>query len=370
MYLENISLVNFKNYDTVELKFSSKINCFVGNNGVGKTNLLDAIYYLSFCKSYFNFVDTQNIKHERDYFIVQGNYIKKDSKENIYCNQKRNQKKQFKRNKKLYDKLSDHIGFIPLVMISPFDINLIIEGSDERRKFIDGVISQYDRQYLEDLIKYNRALLQRNILLKDFFKRNYFDAEAIQLWNDQLILYANNIHIKRVKFIKDLILIFQKYYNYISLDSEKIELEYYSQLNDEDYSTLLKNTIDKDRLLQYTTTGIHKDDIVMKLSGYPIKNVGSQGQQKTFLVALKFAQFDFMREINGYKPILLLDDLFDKFDSKRVKQIINLVADNNFKQIFITDTNYNRLTEILSSIDIEHSVFNINNDNIELYEKN
>ncbi len=366
MYLNNLSLINFKNYEQLEIEFSQQINCFVGDNGVGKTNLLDAVYYLSFCKSYFNLIDSQNIKHNAGFFVIQGNYNISGENESIYCGIKRNKRKQFKRNKKEYQKLSDHIGLIPLVLISPYDSNLIMGGSDERRKFLDGVISQFDKQYLEDLIKYNRALSQRNSLLKNFAKTNTFNIETIEIWDEQLIKFGTTIYEKRVKFINELLPVFQKYYAFIADGNEKVQLIYHSQLHDFDFPYLLKNSIERDRILQYTTTGIHKDDLIFKLDKFLIKKNGSQGQQKTFLVALKLAQFDYMKNIYDYKPILLLDDIFDKFDLFRVKQIIKLVADNNFGQIFITDTNKKRVKNILSDFSIEYNLFNVSNGAIEL----
>ncbi len=362
MNLQDLSIINFKNYSQIDLKLSSKINCFVGQNGVGKTNLLDAIYYLSMCKSYFNPIDSQNIRYDEDFFVIQGDYILKDKHENIYCGLKRNKKKQFKRNKKEYQKLSDHIGLLPVVMISPTDSSLILEGSDERRKYMDMVISQYDKEYLDNLIRYNRVLAQRNKLLKDFYQNRSFDEDTIDIWDEQLISLGEKVQAVRVKFVDDLIPIFQEYYNKISGNKEQVKLVYESQLNDDDYRNLLKNALDKDRIVQHTTVGIHKDDLILTLNGYPIKKAGSQGQQKTYLVSLKLAQFDFIKKISGIKPILLLDDIFDKFDKQRVRQIVELVAENHFGQIFITDTSEDRLEKILKDINIEHSIFSIDSD--------
>ncbi len=357
MYLQELSLINFKNYNQVELEFSPKINCFIGQNGVGKTNLLDAIYYLSMCKSYLNPVDSQNIQYNQDFFVIQGNYLRQEKGEHIYCGLKRNRKKQFKRNKKEYPKLSDHIGLLPIVMISPTDNSLILEGSEERRKFMDSVISQYDKEYLDTLIRYNRALAQRNKLLKDFYQNRTFDKESIDIWDEQLVTLGEKIHSIRVKFVEELIPIFQNYYTRISGNKEQVQLIYESQLYEDEYRKLLKDALEKDRMVQYTTVGIHKDDLVLTLEKYPIKKAGSQGQQKTYLVSLKLAQFDFIKQISGFKPILLLDDIFDKFDKQRVRQIIELVAENHFGQIFITDTSRDRLEEILDEIKIQHHLF-------------
>lgn len=359
MYIQELSLVNFKNIELAELKFTDGLNCFIGNNGAGKTNLMDAIYYLSFCKSFLNPVDAQNIRFEEDYFMIQGKYSRLDSEEVIYCGLKRNQKKIFKRNQKEYKKLSEHIGLLPVIIVTPFDINLISGGSEERRKFIDSVISQYDAVYLDNLIRYNRALQQRNNLLKQFAGRNDLQVELIEIWDDQLVKYGQLIHAERKHFISNLIPVFQQYYQLISGGKEEVGLKLQSDLLTNDYEQLLKNNLSRDRMLQYTTTGIHKDDFEFELSGYPIKKFGSQGQKKTYLVALKLAQFDFMKEISGLTPILLLDDIFDKLDASRVEQIVKLVADDHFGQIFITDTNREHLDVMISRLDAEFRIFNI-----------
>ncbi len=357
MFLSKLSLLNYKNYEQVEISPSSKINCFIGNNGVGKTNLIDAIYYLSFCKSYFNPIDNQNIKHGEQFFVIQGLYDNGESTDEIYCGIKRNQKKQFKRNKKEYTKLSNHIGLIPLVMVSPADIKLIVEGSEDRRNFINSVISQYDKPYLDNLINYNRALKHRNNLLKSIAFSGKFDADSIDVWDEQLVRYGIEIYKKRIEYINEFIPIFQKYYNFIAPEKEKVVLEYNSHLHDNDFYMQLKRSFEKDKILQYTTVGVHKDDLNLLLSDYPINKIGSQGQQKTYLVALKLAQFDFLKEINKANPIMLLDDIFDKLDANRVKKIIELVAENHFGQIFITDKNLESLQNILNSIDIENRIF-------------
>jgi len=368
MHLQNISLINFKNYSQVELEFSARINCFVGNNGVGKTNILDAIHYLSLSKSFFNSIDSQNIKYEEDFFVIQGDFLRENTQEKIYCSSKRNRKKKFKRNKKEYQRLADHIGLLPVVMISPADSNLITGGSDERRKFINAVISQYDRNYLNDLIQYNKALAQRNKLLKDFVRLGRFDAESLELWDDQLIPLSQKIYTKRVDFINKLVPVFQKYYDSISLGKETVGLVYQSQHNDGNFRDVFREALDKDRILQYTTRGIHKDDLVLELDDYQIKRVGSQGQQKTFLVALKFAKYEFIKEVSGSNPILLLDDVFDKFDASRVTQIIQLVSENQFGQIFITDTHQSRLEKILSELSADFRLFRINKEIEEIEE--
>lgn len=360
MFLRNLSLVNFKNYDQVEIEFSSRINCFVGANGVGKTNILDSIHYLALCKSYFNAVDSQNIKHNADFSVIQGEFENNGEQEIIYCGIQKNKQKQFRRNKKEYPRLSEHIGLIPLVMISPADSSLILDGGEERRKFINGVISQYDRLYLNNIMSYNRVLTQRNKFLKDISARNSSDLAMLEVYDDQLCDYGEDIFKKREEFVQELIPVFARFYSYVSGDREEVSLEYRSQLHDDKFSDLLKKNKQKDQILQYTTVGIHRDDLEMNLEGYPLKKVGSQGQQKTYQLALKLGKFEFIRQVSGKVPILLLDDVFDKFDHQRVEQIVRLVSENDFGQIFITDTDEARLKSILERIGIESKVFMIN----------
>ena len=359
MHIQNLSLVNFKNFEEAELSFSSNLNCFIGNNGAGKTNLMDAIYYLSFCKSFSNTVDGLNIRHDEEFFVIQGKYTRLDNDESIYCGLKRGQKKHFKRNKKEYKKLSEHIGLLPLIIITPSDINLIMGGSDERRRFLDSLISQYDQVYLDHLIRYNRALLQRNKLLKQFASERFFNEESLEVWSDQLVHYGQLIHEKRVEYLQKFQPIFQQYYELISSGKERIELVHESKLYEEDFASLLKRSIAKDRILQYTSVGIHKDDILFNLGEYPIKKIGSQGQKKTYLVALKLAQFDFIKDLAGMTPILLLDDIFDKLDKHRVEQIVKLVADDHFGQIFITDTNREHLDQMIEEVDVDFKIFQV-----------
>ena len=361
MFLKKLTLSNFKNYTETDLEFSEKINCFVGDNGEGKTNLMDAIYYLSFCKSYFNPIDSQNIRHDEDFFAIHGHYEKMDTKTDVIsCVQKRNQRKLFKINKKEYDKLADHIGLIPLVMVSPYDRDLINDGSELRRKYIDGLISQFDRIYLDDLLNYNKALVQRNILLKRFADKIPFDADSLELWNAHLCKHAENIYQKRKTFLEDFLPLFQEYFTYISGGKEKVSIEYISQLNENKLSDLFVKNLKRDRMLQYTTCGVHKDDLELKIGGFPIKKFGSQGQQKSFVVAMKLAQFEFTRNIKSFKPILLLDDIFDKLDNSRVEQLIKLAGSDKFGQVFITDTLPDRIAKIFENAEIPHKIFTIN----------
>ena len=364
MYLKELSLVNFKNYDQLQLSFSSKINFFAGNNGEGKTNLLDAIYYLSLTKSYFNNIDSQNIRHNEDFFVIQGEYTRQEIPENIYCGVKRGSRKSFRRNGKEYSRFSEHVGLLPVVMVSPADSSLITEGSEERRKFMDAVISQYDVTYLDKLIRYNRALVQRNVLLKDFARKDNFSSSSLDIWSEQLTSLGEYIYKIRSGFIRELVPVFQQYYTTISGQKEKVQLKLQSQLEDSGMEELLRNALDKDRLLQYTTAGTHKDDLILMLGDHPIRTTGSQGQQKTYLVALKLAKFDYIRRINGFNPILLLDDVFDKFDSHRVKKIIELVAHDSFGQIFITDTSRDRIRMVLDDLETEYKVFTVDDGRV------
>lgn len=361
MHLKSLSLLSFKNYEESLLEFSSSINCFVGNNGSGKTNLLDAIYYLCFCKSYFNSVDSQNILHDKPFFVVEGTFERNDNPEKVFCAVKRGQKKIFKRNNKEYEKLADHIGVFPLVIISPSDRDLIIEGSTTRRKFMDGVIAQSNKIYLNNLIKYNQVLAQRNALLKYFAANRTSDPFTLEIYNEQLVSLATEIYTTRTAFMKQFNPIFQTYYKAISSSNEQVDLEYKSQLNENDLASLLKESLTKDKILQYTSCGTHKDDLVFKIGDFPIKKQGSQGQQKTYLIALKLAQFDFIKNLVGYKPLLLLDDIFDKLDDSRVEAIVRLVSEHHFGQIFITDTHKSRTEEIVRNIDDSYRIFDIEN---------
>lgn len=359
MYLKKLSLVNYKNFAVADFDFDDKINCFVGNNGVGKTNILEAIYFLSFTKGYFNSVTSQHIKHNKDFFVIDGIYQKENRQNIINCSLKRGSKKVIKRNGKEYDKLSEHIGYIPLVIISPIDNNLIAEGSDIRRKFMDGVISQSDSKYLQLLINYQKVLSQRNSLLKYFAANHTFDALNIEIYNLQLAELGEEIHQKRKFFLTDFIPVFKKRYQHISNGNEFVNLRYKSQLESSSLSDLLIQNINKDRMLQYTSVGIHKDDLVFDIEKYPIKKYGSQGQQKSFLIALKLAQFDFIKKQADVKPILLLDDIFDKLDENRVSQLLQLVNEDNFGQLFISDTNAKRTEDVIKKTNQSYKMFNL-----------
>ena len=364
MILKRISILNYKNLEQVELDFSPKMNCIIGQNGMGKTNLLDAVYYLSFCKSATNPIDSQNMMHQQDFFVIQGFYeTEQGDTEEVYCGMKRRQKKLFKRNKKEYSRLSEHIGFIPLVMVSPSDADLISGGSEERRRFMDVVISQYDKEYLEALIRYNKALQQRNTLLKN---DEMPDPELLDVWEEMMAASGEMVYRKRCAFIEEFIPIFQSFYAHISQGKEVVNLAYESHCRQGNLLQLLRENRPKDSIMGYSLKGVHKDDLVMQLEEYPIKREGSQGQNKTYLIALKLAQFDFLRRTgSNTTPLLLLDDIFDKLDASRVEQIVKLVSGDKFGQIFITDTNRDHLDKIMKKIEGEYKVFGVENGRIQ-----
>ncbi|MBL6877483.1 DNA replication and repair protein RecF [Flavobacteriaceae bacterium] len=359
MILKSITLTNYKSFSAKTVDLDPKINCFIGSNGVGKSNVLDAIYHLSFGKSYFNPISSQNIKHGEDFFAIKGSYRNESKEEVVIINFKKNDKKVIKRNNKKYEKFSDHIGFIPLVIISPSDRNLIAEGSDIRRKFIDSVISQSDKKYLENLINYNKILTQRNSLLKLIFKNKNFDKQTIQVYDSQLESIGEKIHMKRKMFLNHFIPVFKDKYKSISNNNEDVDIRYKTDLEFDKLSVLLQENIEKDMFLQYTSKGVHKDDLVFNINDYSVKKFGSQGQQKSLLIALKLAQFDFLKSQNKNNPILLLDDIFDKLDKNRVKQIINLVSADDFGQIFISDTDEERTLESIKEINNSNKIFKL-----------
>ncbi|MCJ7448153.1 MAG: DNA replication/repair protein RecF [Bacteroidales bacterium] len=365
MYLKKLSLTNFKNYEQTDLEFSPKINCIVGNNGVGKTNILDAIHYISLTKSFFNNIDSISIRHGEDYFIIQGTLVRDGEEDQIYCAFHKLKQKALKKNSKEYQRLSDHVGKYPVVMISPADSAIISEGSEERRKFLNKIISQYNAEYLDSVLKYNKALQQRNKLLKDFKSSGTFENEVLSIWDSQLVKYGSYVYKERDVLVNELIPVFQEYYSMISSEKEEVTLSYRSHLSEGDFTEALQNSVDKDRILEYTTVGIHKDDLILEMNNYPVKSLGSQGQQKSYLVALKLAKFDYIKRKAGLAPILLLDDIFDKFDAERVEQIIRLVGNHRFGQIFITDTHQSRLHEILASHKTEYKLFRINENIVE-----
>ncbi len=359
MFLKQLTLTHYKNIEASQFSFQAPINCFIGNNGIGKSNILDSIYHLAFTKSYFNPSGVQNIQFEKDFFLIEGKFLINGKEEKINCSLKKGQKKTIKRNAKVYSKNSEHVGLIPLVIISPADRNLIVEGSSTRRKFIDGVIGQTDKTYLKNLSDYNKALAQRNALLKFFAQNRTFDGDTLAIYNHQMSELAHPIHEKRKAFMKVFIPIFLKRYLSISSGVEEVNVQYTSQLSVNKMSDLMDLSLEKDKILQFTSVGIHKDDLDLQISEMPIKKFGSQGQQKTFLIALKLAQFDFIKEKSGINPIVLLDDIFDKLDQERVTQTIQLFDNDSLGQIFISDTHEDRIKAALKMSSSAYEIFNL-----------
>lgn len=366
MYLKQLSILNYRNITSSDLVLSEKINCFVGNNGEGKTNFLDAVYFLSFTHSMFGNIDSLMIQHEKDFFMLQGQYMHDDGEttEEIYAGLKRGVKKQFKRNKKAYKRMSEHIGTVPLILVSPDDVLLINGGSEERRKLLDVVIAQYDNTYIDALNHYNKAMQQRNFLLK---QEEEPDVMLMALWEEEMATYGEKIYKKRNDFIEKFIPVFNDIYSRISNQRETVSLKYISHCQRGPLIDIIQRDRHKDRAVGYSLHGIHRDDLEMLIDGYPIKKEGSQGQAKTYVISLKLAQFDFLRKTaSNTTPLLLLDDIFDKLDARRVEKIVNIVSANNFGQIFITDTNREHLDNILSHSNSDYKIFHVAHGDITL----
>ena len=363
MILRQLSVLNYKNIAQADLTLSPKLNCFIGQNGEGKTNLLDAIHFLALCKSSTTSLDSACIRHDEDFCVLQGLFERPNGDaEDIYMGMRRGQKKQFKRAKKAYRRLSEHIGLVPIVMVSPLDSLLIIGGSEERRRFMDVVISQTDRTYLDALMAYNKALVQRNALLKQ--EEPAPDADLLTLWEEEMARYGTLVYEARTRFVEAFEPVFQNIYARVSQARERVGLTYVSHAQRGPLLDIIQRDRNKDLAVGYSLHGIHRDDLEMTLSGFPIKREGSQGQNKTFLIALKLAQFDFLRRDSGQAPLLLLDDIFDKLDASRVEQIVHLVAGDDYGQIFITDTNRDHLDQILSRMGGDYQLFHVHQGEI------
>lgn len=357
MYLSRIYLNNFKNYKEAEMEFCPRVNCLVGDNGSGKTNLLDAIYHLSFSKSYFGSTDRDHIRHGEDFYAINGRYTMTDGEAEVNLVLRKGQRKSIKFNKKECERIADHVGRIPLVMISPQDQELIYGGSELRRKFMDSVISQSDHAYLENLLLYNKALEQRNRLLK----QDLPDLSLLEVFDLQLCRYGNRIFEERRRFIEGFIPVFARYYRQIADEGEKAEIAYKSALQERSFEQMLKDSAQKDRILQYTTAGIHKDDMLLSLDGHAIRLCGSQGQQKSYLLALRLSQWQYLADSTNRYPILLLDDMFDKLDSRRVNRLMTLVGKDRFGQVFLSDTHHGRVLDLFAGNPVEHRVYRIEN---------
>ena len=359
MFIKNLKLFNFKNHSEKSFDFSPEINCFVGNNGAGKTNILDALHYLSMAKSFLGNLDAQNILHESDFFAIEAEIQGEEKNDIIKVQLPKEGKKIIKKNDKTYERIADHIGFLPSVMISPYDANLISDGSESRRKFLDAMISQTDSDYLFALIQYQKTLQQRNALLKYFAKNRTFDLDSLEIYNEPLTKFGTQIFEKRQRFVDSILPTIQHFYEIISKGNEKVTVIYESNLNEQNFEEILSENLEKDRVLTYTSRGIHKDDLRFVMNGNLIKKFGSQGQQKSFLIALKLAQIKRIKDITNKNPILLLDDIFDKLDDNRVSQLIELVNQQNFGQIFITDTHRERTESVVKRINEESKIFEI-----------
>jgi len=364
MHLENLSLVHFKNYRESMVRFSKAVNCLVGDNGSGKTNLLDAIYYLSMTKSAFNVIDQQNILHGEDYFTIAGNFHTEKKKTSVRCSFARGDKKKISNDKIPLEKASDHIGAFPVIMIAPNDHEIILEGSDTRRKFFDSLLSQIDKSYLANLIEYNQALKRRNHLLKNMAVGGIRDQDQIEPYDHMLLNKGKSIRDKRSTFCREFVPSLMEYYANISGQREQVTLDYQSVFNDEDYFAQFKNALSKDFALERTTVGIHRDDFIFKINDYPLKKFGSQGQQKSFLISLKLAQFEALRHHKNFKPIVLLDDIFDKLDDHRIHKLVKMIEQGDFGQIFITDARPERTQNFLDKIDLEVKVFTVSHGTV------
>ncbi len=359
MHLRDLRLMNFKSWEEASFLFHPKLNAWVGANGSGKTNLLDAIHFLSLSKSYFASADAHLIRHGADFLTAEGSFVKGEAEYRIHGALKKGQKKTFRHNQKEYEKLSDHIGRFPSVVISPYDRDLIVESSETRRRFLDRVLSQGDAQYLFHLQRYNRALQQRNRLLKYFASNHQFSVESLEAFDQQLCEHGQALFEKRQHFAQSLQPIISRYYRWISGEQEEADLQYRSSLTENDLAQELRAHRDRDRLLQYTGVGPHRDDLLFRLQGRSVRRYGSQGQQKTYLIALKLAQYDFIRQQVKTPPLLLLDDIFDKLDEKRVDLLVQLVHDEEFGQIFITDTHPERTEGLVKAMDESAEIFTL-----------
>lgn len=361
-HLARLSLLHFRNHREADVDLGPEVNCFVGPNGVGKTNLLDAVHYLSLAKSYFDPVDTHNILHGEELFMIQGQMRSQEGDDAVLCSVRAGQRKILSRNKKEYDRLADHVGRYPVVMITPYDGQLILDGSEVRRRFLDGLIAQFDRSYLDALIRYNRSMAQRNTMLKRFTELGGGSLEQLEPWDEQLIAQGSTVFEVRRAFMQELVPQLEQHYMGISAGPERVALEYRSALEATPLRELLRQAWDRDRLAGHTTQGIHKDDLVFTINGQPLKRYGSQGQQKTYLIALKLAQFDLTQQRCGLRPILLLDDIFDKIDPQRMRHLLKLLSGQRFGQVMITDTDATRLHTALDGLDLDVRFFQLDHD--------
>ncbi|MBL0126197.1 MAG: DNA replication/repair protein RecF [Flavobacteriales bacterium] len=363
-HLARLSVLNFRNHGEIGVDLGPEVNCFTGPNGTGKTNLLDAVHYLALGKSYFDPVDQHNVRLGEELFVLQGTIAVGEEEDVILCSVRKGLRKVLSRNRKEYDRLADHVGRYPVVMITPYDGQIVQDGSEVRRRFLDGLIAQFDKGYLEALIRYNRALAQRNALLKQMEEHPGMDKSSFDPWDEQLATHGTSIHATRAGFMKELTPLLEEHYTGISSGPERVALEYRSPLVEETMDVLLNRTWERDRAVQYTTTGIHKDDLLFTIDGQPLKRFGSQGQQKTYLIALKLAQFELTASRTGSKPVLLLDDIFDKIDPQRMRHLLKLLSGHRFGQVLITDTDPKRLHAAIDGLDLDTRFFHLDHQGI------
>jgi DNA replication and repair protein RecF len=382
MFLQKISLAHFKSYEYENFEFSERVNCIVGENGIGKTNLLDAIYFLALTKSSISNQDALSINHEAEYMMIEGEFVAQAppapeggalsyNLESVFSSPfggrgglitislQRGQKKAVLRDKKAYERISEHIGRFPVVMLSPNDTDIIRDGSEERRKFFDGVMAQLDSEYLENLLQYNRLLLQRNSLLKQFAERNYNDDLLLDIYSDPLVEVSLKLYKARNQFVTAFLPLFKKHYNTLSDSREEVEMIYESEVGAENFTQIFRKNRQRDLAAQRTTMGSHKDDFIFEINGFTLRKFGSQGQQKSFVIALKLAQFEMLTKVKGFPPLLLLDDIFDKLDDRRIQQLITMMVDGTFSQVFITDARPERTRQLLGDLGVEVKYFEI-----------
>ena len=360
MYLKKLVLINFKNIAQAEITLSERLNCFVGDNGAGKTNVLDAVYYLSMSKSALTMTDGQSVRHGGDFFVVEGTYAgDSGSNDTVNCSFLRRSGKVLKLNGKEYDRMADHVGRFPVVMVSPQDSVLITDAAEERRRYLNAFLSQLDRDYLASLMRYNAVLAERNRFLK-----SSSDEQMLQIYDMQLADHAARIYERRRDIIERMRPLVAEFYRQLSDDREQVEIEYRSELASASMGELLLASRERDIVNGFTTSGVHRDDMSLRIGGYPLRKYGSQGQQKSFLMSLKLAQYRILAEVCGERPLLLLDDLFDKLDTSRVENLLTLVAGDDFGQIFITDCNRSRLETILSRAGEKYALFMVEGGDI------
>ncbi|MEO1408466.1 MAG: DNA replication/repair protein RecF [Bacteroidota bacterium] len=359
MRLLTLKLTQFKNYTSQGLQLAPRINCFVGKNGMGKTNLLDAIYYLCMCKSQQSLSDAHLTLHGEAFFRLEGHFYKNQKRYRIVAKVQARKRKVIECNDVAYPKLIDHIGLLPVVMIVPDDTRLATEGSEDRRRFLNNTLSQLDPRYLRDLVQYNRLLKQRNAALKQMGAERRFDAALLATYDEQLLAPATYLHQQRAAFQTQLVPALQAHYAAISGGQEQVSCTYRSALSESNLADLLVAAREKDRILQRTTVGIHRDDLLFQIGEYPLKKYASQGQLKSFVLALKLAQYAILRGEKKESPLLLLDDIFDKLDPSRVRQLIELLIEQEFGQVFITDTDEHRLASILNQFTVDYRKFRV-----------